>query len=63
MSAPHTQKIRRHPLVPARTQIQFSPRAPLTDRLFLGPGRECSYAESNCEQRPNAWHVRGPSTS
>jgi Uma2 family endonuclease len=35
LSAPHAQRIRRHPHVPGRTQIRFSPRAPLTDRLFL----------------------------
>src|SRR3954471_10182908 len=33
MSAP--QRIRRHPRVPAPARLQFSPRAPLTDRLFL----------------------------
>ena len=33
MSVP--QRIRRHPLVPAPARLQFNPRAPLTDRLFL----------------------------
>jgi Uma2 family endonuclease len=35
MSAPHRQRVRKHPLAPGRTQLRFSSRAPLTDRLFL----------------------------
>jgi Uma2 family endonuclease len=35
MSVPPHPQARRHPRVPAPARLQFSPRAPLTDRLFL----------------------------
>src|SRR5262249_12662831 len=35
MSAPHSRHVRQHPQVPGRARLRFSPRAPLTDRLFL----------------------------
>jgi Uma2 family endonuclease len=36
MSAPQSERIRRHPDVPAAARLRFNPLAPLTDRLFLG---------------------------
>ena len=35
MSAPESERIRRHPRVPAAARLRFNPHAPLTDRLFL----------------------------
>jgi Uma2 family endonuclease len=35
MSAIHPRRARHHPLMPGPARLQFSPRAPLTDRLFL----------------------------
>jgi Uma2 family endonuclease len=35
MSVPPRPQTRRHPRVPAPARLQFGPRAPLTDRLFL----------------------------